>query len=301
MGTTFRWAKLVPSRDLCGASPEEFAGLIQRLAPVWEQRRRELADFEGRQRAPGAGRKPTAFWVQLFATMTMWRQGLSVRATGELFGVHERTIRRWRDAIEDVFCTHGFQPVGVAEPIRTVEDLVAYVQANEVDRVAVDGTETRRSQPTDYQAQKAAYSGKTKAHVVKASVVADGRRRPLWFEANPTGEGRTHDIRMLRSQTRLFTTLGLIAAAGVWVMGDKAYESLSNDIGPMAVTGTKKPRGRPRSMENRFYNRVVSSMRMPVEHAIGRLKWWRAMTHWRRPAERFDHGGRAIAVLTSLL
>jgi hypothetical protein len=54
-------------------------------------------------------------------------------------------------------------------------------------------------------------------------------------------------------------------------------------------------------MENRLYNRVVSSMRMPVEHAIGRLKWWRAMTQWRRPADRFDHGGRAIAVLTSLL
>jgi hypothetical protein len=62
-----------------------------------------------------------------------------------------------------------------------------------------------------------------------------------------------------------------------------------------------KPRGKARSMENRLYNRVVSSMRMPVEHAIGRLKWWRAMTQWRRPADRFDHGGRAIAVLTSLI
>lgn len=30
----------------------------------------------------------------------------------------------------------------------------------------------------------------------------------------------------------------------------------------MAVTGTKKPRGKPRSMENRLYNRVVSSMRI---------------------------------------
>lgn len=291
----------MPSRDLCGASPEEFAELIERLAPVWERRRRELENRPDRERAPGAGRKPAAFWVQLFATMTMWRQGLTVRAAGELFGVHERTIRRWRDGIEDVLCAHGFQPAGVSTPIRSVEDLVAYVEAHEVERVAVDGTETRRSQPTDYQAQKAAYSGKTKAHVVKASVVADDRRRPLWFAGNPSGEGRTHDIRMLRSQTELFATLAAIAALGVWVMGDKAYESLTNDLGPMAVTGTKKPRGRARSMENRLYNRVVSSMRMPVEHAIGRLKWWRAMTQWRRPAHRYDHGGRAIAILTSLL
>lgn len=176
--------------------------------------------------------KPTPFWVQLFATMTMWRQGLTVRAAGELFGVHERTIRRWRDAIEDVLCAHGFQPAGVAVPIRTVEDLVAYVDTEGVDRIAVDGTETRRSQPTNYEAQKAAYSGKTKAHVVKASVVADDRRRPVWFAGNPSGEGRTHDIRMLRSQTELFTTLAAVAAMGVWVMGDKAYESLSKEIGP---------------------------------------------------------------------
>lgn len=132
-------------------------------------------------------------------------------------------------------------------------------------------------------------------------MIADDRRRPLWFAANPSGEGRTHDVTMLRAQTDLLATLGLIAAAGVWVLGDKAYQGLVSDIGWNAVTGTLKPKGKPRSMENRLYNRILSSMRMPVEHAIGRLKWWRAMTHWRRPADRFDHGGRAIAILTSLI
>ncbi len=89
------------------------------------------------------------------------------------------------------------------------------MQANDIERIAVDGTETGRSQPTNYEAQKVAYSGKTKAHVVKASVVADDHRRPLWFAGNPSGEGRTHDIRMLRSQTELFTTLAAVAALGV--------------------------------------------------------------------------------------
>ena len=122
----------------------------------------------------------------------------------------------------------------------------------------------------------------------------------MWFEANPSGEGRTHDITMLRSQTQLLVALGAIAAAGVWVMGDKGYQGLGSDIGVNAVCGQAKPRGRSRSMENRIYNRVLSSMRMPVEHAIGRLKWWRAMTHWRRPAPTFDRTGRAIAILASL-
>jgi hypothetical protein len=301
MGTKYRWAKLVPSRDLCGATPEEFAGLVERLAPVWEARRREVEARPDRKRAPGAGRKPTAFWVQLLATMTMWRQGLTTRATGEIFGVDARSIRRWRDGVEDLLLAHGFQPAGATAPIRTVEDLVAYVEAAGAERVAVDGTEVRRNSPVGYEAQKAAYSGKTKDHVVKASVVADGSRRPLWFAANPSGEGRTHDITMLRAQTDLLATLGLVTAAGVLVLADKAYSSLDQDLGLLAVVGTKKPRGRERSMENRLWNRAHSSIRMPVEHAIGRLKWWAAMRYWRRPADRFDRGGRAIAILTSLL
>lgn len=274
---------------------------MERLAPVWEQRRRELEDRPGRKRAPGAGRPPAPLWVQLMATMTMWRHGLTTRATGELFEVHERTIRRWRDSVEDLLVAHGFAPPGAAAPIRTVEDLVAYVEAVGVERVAVDGTEVRRQSPGGYLDQKAAWSGKTKAHVVKASVIADASRRPLWFSANPSGEGRTHDITMLRAQSDLLATLGAVTALGVWVLGDRAYQSLTDDIGLLAVTGTQKPRGRPRSMENRLYNRVISSMRMPVEHAIGRLKWWGAMRYWRRPADRFDHSGRAIAILTSLL
>lgn len=301
MSTKFVWARLSPSRDLCGASPEEFAELVVRLAPVWEQRRRELETRPDRKRAPGAGRPAKPFWVQLMATMTMWRQGMTTRATAELFGVHERTIRRWRDAVEDLLVAHGFQPPGAPEPIRTVADLAAYVDAVGVERVAVDGTEVRRDSPRDYQAQKAAWSGKTKDHVVKASVVADATRRPLWFTANPSGEGRTHDITMLRAQGDLIAALTTVTALGVWVLGDRAYQSLDRDIGPLAVTGTLKPKGRPRSMENRLYNRIVSSMRMPVEHAIGRLKWWGAMRYWRRPADRFDHSGRAIAILTSLL
>lgn len=301
MASKFVWSKLSPSRELCGTTPEEFAELIVRLAPVWEQRRRELEDRPDRRRAPGAGRPPTPMWVQLMATMTMWRHNLTTRATAAMFGVHERSIRRWRDAVEDVLCAHGFQPPGVAAPIRTVEDLARYVEAEGVEHVAVDGTEVRRNSPVDYQAQKAAYSGKTKDHVVKASVIADRNRRPLWFTANPSGEGRTHDVTMLRAQSELLAALGLVTAAGVLVLGDKAYQSLTDDIGWLAVTGTKKPRGKTRSMENRLWNRVLSSMRMPVEHAIGRLKWWKAMHYWRRPADRFDHSGRAIAILTSLI
>ena len=85
----------------------------------------------------------------------------------------------------------------------------------------VDGTEVRRWSPYPWEDQKAAWSGKTKGHVVKATVVSDRQRRPLWVEANPTGGGRTNDIAMLRAQTGLMMVLSVAVTAGVVVLADR--------------------------------------------------------------------------------
>jgi hypothetical protein len=216
-----------------------------------------------------------------------------------MFGVHERSVRNWRDEIEGLLGEHGFAPPGAARPIRTLEDLRAHLDGLATEAVMVDGTHVPRSMPVDFDAQRAAFSGKDRDHVVKGTVVADAGRRPLWFEANPSGEGRTHDVTMLRAQVGL---LGVLAATTATVVADKAYVGLRVDLGPeRALTPWVKPRGGVLSVEDRDANHLLSSLRMPVEHAVGRMKWWRALRYWRRPADRFGLGGKAIAVLASIL
>jgi len=39
---------------------------------------------------------------------------------------------------------------------------------------------------------------------------------------------------------------------------------------------------------------------MPVEHAIGRMKWWHALSYWRRPIAAFDQTSKAIGILATL-
>jgi hypothetical protein len=94
MGTGFVWSTWSPSRERCGATPDEFASLLERLGPVWLQRRRELEGRPGHTRASGAGRRPALLWVPLMATMTRRRQGLTTPAAAPMFGVRERRIRR---------------------------------------------------------------------------------------------------------------------------------------------------------------------------------------------------------------
>lgn len=68
-------------------------------------------------------------------------------------------------------------------------------------------------------------------------MVADSGRRPVWFEANPNGEGRTHDITMLRSQTGL---LDVLARTRAHVLADKVYGGLVHDLDPDRVLTPEK-------------------------------------------------------------
>lgn len=289
-----RVVAIEPSRDLCGTTPEQFGELLIRLGPAWEGMRRARAERPGRLRAPGAGVKPQPLWLRLLVALTHLRQGTSVRATGRIFGIHERSVRRWRDEVEALLADHGCLPPGAAAPIRTTADLLAHLESAPDVPVLVDGTEVPRWSPGDWEAQQAAWSGKSKAHVLKATVVADGSRRPLWFEANPSGEGRTHDTTMLRAQTALLLAL---VASGALIVGDQGYRGLRRDIGGRAWVPDIKPRRGVRPARDTEHSLV----RMPVEHAIGRMKWWRVLRDWRRPVDRFDRTGKAVAVLASLL
>lgn len=290
--------RLDPSRELCGTTPEQFADLLVRLAPLAEEARRARQERPGRVRAPGAGQKGAPFRLRLLVALTHLRQGLTTRATAAVFGVHERSVRNWRDEVEALLAAHGCQPPGAPSPIRTLEDLRRHLDGLESEAVLLDGTDVARARPRGREAQRAAWSHKAGRHAVKGTVVADAGRRPVWFEANPSGEGRTHDIAMLRAQIGL---MAVLAATAACVVADRGYIGLWRDLDPgRVVVPAKATARRPLDDGDRVYNRDLSVLRMPVEHAIGRMKWWRCMREWRRPAARFDCGGKAAAVLASL-
>jgi len=287
---------LRPSRDLCGTTEAQFAELLVRLAPLAVSAKARREDRRGRQRAPGAGQKGAPLWLRLMVALTHLRQGSTTRATAEMFGIHERSVRNWRDELEALLADHGYLPPGASAPIRTLADLEEFLGAH--DMVMVDGTEVPSAMPVEWEAQRAAWSGKSKDHVVKATVVATADRRPVWFEANPTAEGRTHDVTMLRAQLGLFAVLCTIGSS---VLVDKAYQGLWRELGDRVVVPHLTKRGQTKTAAQKRVEQRLSAQRMPVEHAVGHMKNWRALRYWRRPRDRFARGGTAIAILASFL
>jgi hypothetical protein len=293
-----RTTVLEPSRDLCGTSPEQFQDLLVRLAPLVEAEYLARGERPGRQRKLGGGDRPNPFWFRLLVALTQLRQGISLRATAAVFGIDEKSVRNYRDEVVRLLASHGCQPPGAARPIRTLEDLRVHLDSLPEECAMVDGTEVARSMPVDRDGQRAAWSGKSRDHVAKGTVVATASRRPVWFEANPNGEGRTYDITMLRAQQGL---MDVFARTAAHLVADKAYSGLRHDIDEArVVVGWRKPPGRAYDPITRMANRDLSVLRMPVEHAIGRMKWWGAFRHWRNDISRFDLTGKAIATLASI-
>ena len=178
-----------PSRELCGTTPEQFGDLLSRLAPLVEAEYLARGDRPGRQRRLGGGDKPNPFWFRLLVALTLLRQGTSLRATGRLFGVDEKSVRNYRDEVVRLLAAHGCQPPGAARPLRSLEDLGAHLDGLPAEAVMVDGTEVARGMPVDWDAQRAAWSGKSKDHVVKGTVVTEHVPAAVLVRGQPDRRG----------------------------------------------------------------------------------------------------------------
>jgi hypothetical protein len=103
--------------------------------------------------------------------------------------------------------------------------------------------------------------------------------------------GPTADLTLLK-QSELLARL----PDGVGALGDLAYVGMDK-LYPqgLAATPRRKPRGKPRPVEDVAYNTAFSRRRIIVEHTIGRLRRYEAITQVDRH-HRCHHTARVVAV-----
>ncbi len=174
---------------------------------------------------------------------------------------------------------------------RELDDLLA-----ETPRLAViiDTFEQRVQRPQGHapdgtRVADGFYSGKKKQHTLKTQVAIDeetGRCVDV-----PDGvPGPTADLTLLKDS-------GLLdrLPAGVGGLGDKAYVGGDKLVpGVPVATPRRKPRDQPRPPEDEAFNTAFARRRIGVEHTIGRLRRYQALTQTDR--HRRGHRGRTRAV-----
>lgn len=277
-----------------GLTPEKFADLFVEVAACFEQARSARLLDKERQRACGAGRKPTTFYVLFVCVLVHLRWGLPYRLIGALFGVGKDPICRGVQTLVPILADLGI--TRDAQRITSKEELVAvFASLKSQDRaVLLDGTLVPTYRPQgDWETQKRQYSPHKHRHGRNVQVISDDKGNPLWV-GDPT-DGSVPDI------TSIYGSDGADALkqSGVETLADKGYIGIAKRCGLTNVATPKRRRKDqpPPTTEEREFDLQLARERVHVEHTMRRLKVNKTLHGFRRRGEHLGVTVRAIGAL----
>ena len=139
-----------------------------------------------------------------------------------------------------------------------------------------DGTERPIHRPQDPEEQELYYSGKQKRHTLKNDVVIDEPCKIRFL--SDTVEGRRNDKRLADESGYRVPTNSVLAQ-------DAGFQGFQLE-GVAILQPKKKPRGGELCYADKVRNRLISGIRVRVEHAIGGVKRYRIvkdkLRNWKR-------------------
>jgi hypothetical protein len=277
-------------RNLTGITVAAFDQLLDELRPAFAADRRRRLDRPDRRRAFGGGDdfdlEPddqfllTIFWLRHYPTQ---------EALGFLFGASDSTAKRAIDRCLPLLGAAGRDSMRLPDPGRGRRKGLSTLLKDTPDvAVIIDTFEQPVQRPK--RRQQRFYSGKKKRHTLKSQVAVDEETGRIVDVADSV-PGPTADIKVLK-ESRLLKRL----PPGVGGLGDLAYVGIG-ELHPqgLGATARRKPRGQPRSLADRRYNKAFSRRRIVVEHGIGRSRRYQALAHTDRHFRR-GHSARVRAV-----
>jgi hypothetical protein len=279
-------------RAMTGLRVAEFDALAAAALPRYAAAERARLGGRPRRRAIGAGRKYTLpYRDHLLLTIVWLRRYPTNVVLGYLFGVSEYVALRTVQRVVPLLEALGLDTMRLPDPGRgRRRDLDELLRATPRLAVLIDTFEQRVQRPTDRAEADAYYSGKKKQHTLKTQVAIDEWDGQV-VDVPPSVRGPTADLTLLK-ESRLLERL----PEGVGGLGDLAYLGIA-DLHPQGLGATprRKPRGQPRPPEDVAYNRAFARRRVGVEHTIGRLRVFEALTQPDRHHRR-GHTARVRAV-----
>lgn len=203
-----------------------------------------------------------------------------------MFGMDQAQANEWiykltpvlRKALQKADCL----------PTRKSQALLVLLQEeDETPRISIDGTERRRNRPRDREQQRSYYSGKKKAHTLKNDVIAGLEDRQI-KHLSDTEAGKVND-KKIADQARLSYP------QGTTLYQDKGLQGYKPS-GVNVFQPKKKPKGSELTEEEEQQNRVISSVRVTVEHVIAGIKRLHIVTDvFRNQKPQFDDQVMEIA------
>lgn len=139
----------------------------------------------------------------------------------------------------------------------------------QLGKIYIDGVEQSIRRPKNSVEQKSCYSGKKKAHTVKALVVSGPDKKIEGL--TDAYVGSSHDFSMFKDEK-----LGDDLPSKTPVYVDTGFEGIFGEAPQANIRKPKKKKkGRKLNGGEMLGNRMISKERVKVEHSIGGLKKFR--------------------------
>jgi len=264
-------------RAVLGVTKQEFLALL----PTFEQVVREDAEAKKRKRAVGGGcnGKIKQARKKLFFILLYVKAYPTFDVAAFMFASSKSRTHMWAHNILPLLeKTLGRKVVLPKRRISSPEEFFAAFPG--VKEAMIDGLERPTQRSRKNKTQRKHYSGKKKRHMRKNLVITDKKKRILVL--TPSKHGKVHDKKLsdkALAVVRVPKEVALLADTG-FVGIDKQH---SNTLIPK-----KKPRGGELTDDDKAMNRLISSVRIGVEHAIGGMKRFRSVSEIYRNKKGWD-------------
>src|SRR5512135_584280 len=216
-----------------------------------------------RQRRHGGGRKGTLPTLadKLVFLLFYFRHYPTQETLAFLFGFSQGQACQWihrltpivNRALGSELQLPARQPAELHEVLATCPGL----------EFIIDGTERPIRRPRDSQHRRDDYSGKKKRHPKKNIVITDKPTGKI-VGLGQTQVGSRHDKACVDDD-------GYVFPEGSTLYKDSGFQGYEPG-GVTTYQPTKKPRGKDLTLEHKEANRLISRVRVKVEHSIGGVK-----------------------------
>ena len=250
-------------RAFTSLDPEEFEILLIPFEKTWQDYvNRHYIHKKSRKRRYGGGRKPhlVAIEDKLLLILFYFKVYPLQEVIARIFGMSQGRANEWIYKLTPILET----ALGEAQclPERDPQNLEQVLALCVAVDFMIDGTERPTHRPTDPIEQKDQYSGK-KRHTVKNNLIGDVEERLVRY-LSETYPGRIHDKRICDEEELVFPSdIGLFQDTGF-----QGY----HPAGVHIYQPKKKPKGKELTSEEKAENKIISSIRILIEHIIAGVK-----------------------------
>jgi DDE superfamily endonuclease/Helix-turn-helix of DDE superfamily endonuclease len=245
-------------RAMTSLNRDEFEELCQVFGEIWDEKteQTEKDPSKGGRRPILQSPEDRLFFI-LFYLKTYPLQEVLAHLFGMSQGQANFLIYQLSKSLRETLQRTGHLPA------RIPEEMIQRLAAEGPQDLGIDGTERRIVRPKDPVRQRQFYSGKTKAHTLKSVIVGGLEDRQIKYLSD-THEGKKHDKKVGDEEQ-------IVVPAGSDLYQDTGFQGYQ--VPEVTIhQPKKKPRGGELTRADKIQNRLISSVRVVIEHIIAGVK-----------------------------